>query len=172
MKQQTMTPTMSGSKMIRHNPWVWTFTSIAENRAFIRRSEILDEELFQRAVSQTDRLLLSAILLVETSQRTALWRVAERIIDAIEFGLRLQRRRTLGVFQMSGAPISFRKQIVQAAGLLKSLKGADNSISITALARAWNGSSVPQPGSSLGYANALQLAMKVIRVADSKTQAS
>jgi len=143
---------------------MWTFVSIAESRRFRRWASHIEQEVCRRSLPSKDGLILQAILLVEMSQRPIIWRAVERALDLLQACLRLNRRLTLGPFQMRHASFRPSAQVKQAIELLTSMPQSSEDALVSDLARFWNGSSVRQPGSSMSYADALRLAIKVLSV--------
>lgn len=144
--------------------WMWTFVSIVESRRFQRWSNYIEAEARRLSITPYDELTLKAIILIEMSQRSVFWRGVERAVDLLQAVLHTPRRLTLGPFQMRHASFRPSAQIAQAAQLLVSMKRDTTIAPMTDLARFWNGSSVRQPGASIGYADALRLAIKVLSV--------
>lgn len=156
MMQSTQTQSSDSNEC-----WFWSFVAISESHAFHKRSKVIDDEVLRRGLPSCGGLILRAILLVEASQRPLLWRAIERVVDLTEATVGLPRRRSLGMFQMKQAPFHFRAQAVQAVEHLVALKDSQLA-SINDVARYWNGASQRQPGASLGYADALRIAMRVL----------
>lgn len=148
--------------------WIWTFISITESRRYQRWAKNIEEEFVRLSLSPKDGLILKSILLVEMSQRSIIWRVIERAIDLIQAGLHIPRRLTLGPFQMHHAPLCRKKQVAQAIQLLTSVPRSSQGMRICDVARFWNGSAGCQHGSSMSYADALRLAIRVLSVSTSR----
>ena len=151
-------------------PWMWTFVSIAESRAFHRWSRRIEEETSRLSLPPKDGLILRAIMLVEMSQRSMVWRALERSIDLLQAVLQIPRRLTLGPFQMRHASFRPRRQVAQALQLLASMRRDHDGPLINELALFWNGSSIRQPGSLMSYADALRLAIRILSVPYSRDQ--
>jgi|GEM_PF-5776651 len=148
--------------------WIWTFVSIAESRRFQRWAKNIEEEILRLSLPPNDGLILKSILLVEMSQRSIIWRAIERAADLTQAGLHIPRRLTLGPFQMRHASFRPKEQVTQAILLLTSVPRSIEGTRISDLARFWNGSAVCQHGSSMSYADALRLAIRVLSVSTSR----
>jgi hypothetical protein len=142
-----------------HTLLEWRLTDHSCGRAFRRLRERMS-----RLATDDPALLpwlstLSAIALLETYERRPVARGLER---AVQFVLP-RRGTTCGPLQLARAPYSLSACMTQAvtrlqtSGCLPYISAEDAQ----KIARVWNGAATRQPGSAVGYAEALRMASRI-----------
>jgi surface antigen len=141
----------------------WRLEDISESRTFKRFVRIIERRIHSKDLDENWVLHLSAICLVETSQRPLPVRFVERCCAPIARLWRNGKPITLGPLQLANAPLSFGKAVDDAIGFLVERSFDPTSThAIKALATHWNGSSRADAGSTFSYADALSVAMSVL----------
>lgn len=125
-------------------------------------SRKLDGLTFREPLLEPWHSILLAILMLETRERPRFARALEWLL----YLMRLNRDLTCGVFQMKSAPYRFEVAAREVALRLSS-QGCEPSLqkdSLDKIARVWNGAASRQPGSCIGYADALRCALRISQV--------
>ena len=139
----------------------WRLWSHSRSRGFRRWQARLRGVLGNSGSGDLEmRRLLEALLLIETHERSAL----ERTVEWCASWLNPSRSITRGPYQLVRAPWSFARATRMALERLQHLSPSSSTClsDIERLAKAWNGAAHRQPGSAVGYARAINLALAVL----------
>lgn len=140
----------------------WRITAATTTRAFRKRCREIDESI----QVQKEAVLLKALLAVESSARPRLLRYMEWAMTAVAWlpstVIRPLRRRldrmTLGPLQVACAGVRFDDQVAVARQRI-----GQSLFDIEEVARSYHGAAGRQPGSAIGYADALRCALAQLR---------
>lgn len=143
--------------------FLWRLEDISQSRTFKRLVRIIERRIHSKNLDEDWVLYLSAICLVETSQRSMPVRFVERCFAPIAGLWRNGRPITLGPLQLANAPFSFARAVDEAICFLVARSFDPTSTpSVQSLATHWNGSTGADAGSTFSYSDALSAAISVL----------
>ncbi|MCO4251447.1 CHAP domain-containing protein [Pseudarthrobacter raffinosi] len=153
-------PALAGSP-IGH--FLWRLEDISQSRIFKRFVRIIERRIHSKNLDEDWVLYLSAICLVETSQRPLPVRFVERCCAPIARLWRNGKPITLGPLQLANAPFSFARAVDDAiCFLIERNFDPTSTHTVQALATHWNGSIGADAGSTFSYSDALSAAISVL----------
>lgn len=137
----------------------WMLWDQARTRASRRRIRTIARVANSREEPPRRTELLTAIMLIETTERPLQLRSAERIAQLLG-----RRSTTCGPLQMAGAPWRLERATARGFDILERIESRTGSVpTISAIARGWNGAASRQPGSCFGYETAIRISLDVVR---------
>lgn len=141
----------------------WRLEDMSQSHTFKRLVRIIEHRIMRKSLDGDWAVYLSAICLVETSQRPLPVRFVERCLAPIARLWRKGKPITLGPLQLANAPFSFPRAVDGAVCfLLERNFDPTATNAVHTLALHWNGSNGADAGSSFGYADALSAAISVL----------
>ena len=141
-----------GSTALAQDRFAWSLSQVLRRR----RVQLLFSQVMTDAPAEV-RLQLAALLLVELTARSTLFRFMEWAAYFVGRALLVPPQllpRSRGPFQLTDAPFRFTRAIPAAARVVP------NNGTIVEIARAWSGASVRQPHSELAFGDALAMAIR------------